>query len=201
MNIGLTSGSEILRRKVLRRPKYSNSEVVTFSLLTKEYGIDLNFYVLIGVPGETLANYKETLSLVRQSMPKMVFLSIFYPYLGTDLYSIAVERGLIHKDGLNSCAERSRAALDLPEFSRNRIRLEYVLFWYKVYRGYWPMSKIVVETMRGIINGSPRVWSTYGFLQKTIIFKWLKQLYNKRLANFDQSLQTSLDRQQFRYIE
>lgn len=203
MNIGLESGSEQLRREVLRRPKYSNAEFLRFAQLASEYGIDLNFYVLIGVPGETLADYRQTLSLVRQSMPKMVFLSIFYPYLGTDLYTIAAERGLIPRGGLDPAAERARAALDLPGFSRARIRLEYVLFWYKAFRGHWPMSKIMVETAIGLIKGSPHLWDAYLFLQeRSTVYKWLKRLYHKRAAGYiDHRSHTQPGEKEYRYTE
>jgi len=203
MNIGLESGSELLRRNVLRRPKYSNVEFLRFTRLAREYEIDLNFYVLIGVPGETLADYKETLALVRKAMPRMVFLSIFYPYLGTDLYTIAAEQGLISEEGLDTSAERARPALDLPGFSRARIRMEYILFWYKAYRGYWPLSKIFVETGRGIINGSPHAWKIYQYLQeRSRIFKWLKHFYHKRAGQYiDHRSRTQSGQKEYRYIE
>lgn len=161
LNIGLESGSERLRHDVLRRPKYTNAEFLQFCRLAREYGISVDLYVLIGIPGEKPADFRETIQLVRAARPKMVQLSIFYPYLGTDLATIALERGLVTRESLNPSLERARPALDLPTFSRRRVRLEYVLFWFKVYRGVWPISKIMAETVRGIIAGSPRLWSAY----------------------------------------
>src|SRR5262249_9415344 len=155
--IGLESGSERLRREVLRRPKYSNAEFVQFCRLAKEYDVNLDFYVLIGIPGETPADFRETVELVRATQPKMVQLSVFYPYLGTDLANITLERGLATREGLNPGLERTRPALNLPGFSRRRVRLEYVLFWFRVYQGIWPASRILAETVQAIIAGSPRL--------------------------------------------
>ena len=161
LNIGLESGSERLRRDVLRRPKYTNAEFLQFCRIAREYGVSVDLYVLIGIPGETPADFSETIQLVREARPKMVQLSVFYPYLGTDLANLALERGLVTRESLNPALERTRPALDLPAFSRRRVRLEYVLFWFKVYRGVWPARKILAETVQGIIAGSPRLWSTY----------------------------------------
>ena len=161
LNIGLESGSERLRREVLRRPKYTNAEFLQFCRLAREYGVALDFYVLIGIPGETPADFDETVRLVREAQPKMVQLSVFYPYLGTDLATAALERGLVTREGLNPALERTRPVLTLPTFSRRRVRLEYILFWFKVYRGAWPMSKILAETVQAIIAGSPRLWAAY----------------------------------------
>jgi hypothetical protein len=96
----------------------------------------------------------------------MVQLSVFYPYLGTDLANVALERGLVTRQSLNPSLERARTTLDLPTFSRRRVRLEYILFWYKVYRGVWPASRIMTETVQGIIAGSPRLWSAYTRLKE-----------------------------------
>ena len=161
LNIGLESGSERLRRDILRRPKYTNAEFLEFCRIAREFDVAVDLYVLIGIPGETPADFNETIRLVRAARPKMVQLSIFYPYLGTDLANVALERGLVTKQSLSPALERARPALDLPSFSRRRVRLEYVLFWFKVFRGVWPTRRILAETVQGIIAGSPALWATY----------------------------------------
>lgn len=144
-NIGLESGSEMLRNTTLRRPDYSNESFIKFCQIARENQIEVNAYVLLGLPGETIENYKETVDVVRKSMPARVFLSIFYPYAGTDLYDIAVNEGYLDADHLSTTAERSRPALNLPSFPRHRIMLEYYLFYYKAYRGIWPAHKIFIH--------------------------------------------------------
>jgi anaerobic magnesium-protoporphyrin IX monomethyl ester cyclase len=124
LNVGLESGSERVRKEVLRRPKYSNKELVAFCLMAKEYGISITLFALVGAPGETLLDFKDTVSVVRDIQPDSVYLSIFYPYIGTDLYRIAEEQGLIPSTGLDNRGERSKATLDLPGFPKNRVRRE-----------------------------------------------------------------------------
>jgi radical SAM superfamily enzyme YgiQ (UPF0313 family) len=186
LNIGLESGSERLRRDVLRRPKYSNAEFVQFCQLAKEYDVNLDFYVLIGIPGETPADFRETVQLVRETQPKMVQLSIFYPYLGTDLANIALERGLATREGLNPGLERTRPALNLPGFSRRRVRLEYVLFWYRAYRGIWPASRILAETVQAIIAGNPRLWMLYTRLREESPLVKRVRAVHRRLRDRDE---------------
>jgi hypothetical protein len=134
---------------------------------------------LIGIPGETPADFMETVQLVREAQPKMVQLSVFYPYLGTDLANVALERGLVTRESLNPALERARPALDLPTFSRRRVRLEYVLFWFKVYRGIWPARWIITETVQGIVAGSPRLWSAYTRLRdNSRVFGYVRAVYH-----------------------
>jgi len=183
LNIGLESGSERVRTEVLHRPRYSNKELLEFAGLAKEHGINLNWYVLIGLPGETLDDYRETVRICREGQPNQVNLSIFYPYVGTDLYSEAVEQGLITGDGLDTTAERARAILDLPGFPSRRIRREYILFWYKAYRGHWPPDKILAGTLRSLIGAYPRLYSTAKYLSThNRLFRYLRDRYAPRSA-------------------
>ncbi|MEC9376122.1 MAG: radical SAM protein, partial [Pseudomonadota bacterium] len=80
INIGLESGSERFRKDVLIRPKYTNDELVRFCKLAKDYDIKVIFFVLIGLPGETLKDYYETVKTARRAQPYTCYVSIFYPY-------------------------------------------------------------------------------------------------------------------------
>ena len=139
------------------------------------YKIKVIFFVLIGLPGETLNDYFETVKTARRAQPYTCYVSIFYPYLGTDLASNAISLGLIHPRDLvesdNSRAERSRAILELDGFSARRIRLEYIIFWFRVYFGYWPISKIIFQMTSSFIRAYPNLYSKMLFLRnKSLIF-------------------------------
>ena len=60
INIGLESGSERIRNEVLRRPRYSNEDIISFCTYAKEYDIRVTMFVMIGLPGESLADFRET---------------------------------------------------------------------------------------------------------------------------------------------
>ncbi len=161
LNIGLESGSQRLRKEVLRRPKYSNEELVEFTSLAADYGIETILYVLLGIPGETPGDYLETVRVARRIRPSFVFLSIFYPYVGTDLHELAHRQGYVADASHDASSERSRSILNLPTFSSVRIRLEYGLFWYRVYRGVWPWSRILRRMLEAWLEPHPRLRRAY----------------------------------------
>lgn len=199
LNIGLESGSERIRKELLFRPNYTNKELIQFTQMSKEYGINLYWYVLIGVPGETLADYYETVRVCREGQPKQVNLSIFYPYLGTDLCDVALEQGLVTREELNPTAERARAILDLPGFSSRQIRREYILFWFKVYRGHWSLDRILAGTARSFLAAYPRLYSMVKYLTThNRVFRSLRQRYAPRgdqfvLQDLEMSTPTRVD--------
>jgi radical SAM superfamily enzyme YgiQ (UPF0313 family) len=160
INIGLESGSERMRR-LLIRPKYTNEELIKFSKTAREYGIRVVFFVLLGLPEETIKDYMETIRVAREAQPYKCYVSIFYPYLGTDLATHAVRSGLVELSDLSPIAERGHSQLNLPEFSARRIRFEYIMFSWRVYRGHWPYKKVFAAMFGAFLAGHPDLYSTW----------------------------------------
>lgn len=143
INVGLESGSERVRREVLNR-NYSNDDVVRVTATARKFGLKVNFYNLIGVPGETEEDFRMTLDINRQCLPDKTFPHIFYPYPGTALYATCKAQGLLDK-GISAELERSLATLDLPGFSRSRIQEGHIWFRYNVYKGHRPALALLAE--------------------------------------------------------
>lgn len=161
VNVGLESGSERMRKDVLRRPKYTNSELIRFCRAANAKGIKIIYFVLIGLPGETIEDYMETIRVARESQPHTCYVSIFFPYLGTDLAKVAIDMGLISPNSLSPVGERSTARLDLEGFSSARIKFEYIVFWWRVYRGHWPLTKVLISMAASFLRGYPKAYSLY----------------------------------------
>ncbi len=159
INFGIESGSEQMRAEVLKRPKYSNEELITFSRLAAEYEIERNVFVLIGLPHERVKEFKETKKVTRDCQPTRAYLGIFYPYPGTVLYDIAAENKLFDPKAIGSTAERSRAYLKLPGFPAWRIYFEYITFNAYVFKGQIPTLQLFLMTVWFAVKTSPRLHS------------------------------------------
>jgi hypothetical protein len=147
----LESGSERVRRQILKRPRYTNKELINFCRTAREFGVASSLLVLMGVPGETFDDYLETVKVVRELQPEDVQLSIFYPYLGTDLYNVAVEQGVIPAGGTETSNERHRATLELPDFPKWRVQFEFLYFWYRAFKGHWSLDRIFLKIVRAFL--------------------------------------------------
>ena len=131
----------------------------------------------MGLPGETIKDYYETVKVARLAQPYHCYVSIFFPYLGTDLANTAIEMTLIDKEHLSPTGERSTAQLDLPGFSKRRIRFEYIIFSWRVYRGFWPTSKVVANVMASFLRAYPKMYSFYLYARNH--FSFIMELSNK----------------------
>ena len=153
LNIGLESGSERVRREVLKR-HYTNEDVLTVVALARRHGMRVFIYNMIGLPGESLHDHKETVRLNRQCQPDGHHTGIFFPYPGTELHATCVQSGLITGSSYVRM-ERRQPVMDLPTFSRSQIRRAYVWFNYHVYRGYRPLWNLLIHAAQVKIDSNP----------------------------------------------
>lgn len=144
INMGLESGSERVRREVLKR-NYTNDEFLGAAAMARRHGMMVNVYNLIGIPGETPGDHMETVRVNRLCQPDNLCTSIFFPYPGTELFRTCVQLGLIKDSVRAATRERRTAVLDLPGFSGRRIRRAYRLFGGRVYKGRFPWWKNILR--------------------------------------------------------
>lgn len=160
VNIGLESGSERVRRDILKRPVYSNQDLIEFCKMARENSIKINLFVLIGVPGETVDDFKQTVDCAKQCLPNDCMVSIFYPYPGTRLFDVAKDQKLIN-DKLDCKNERRKTILCMKDFPQWRIQYEYIMFHFKVFKDQMPVYKRVLYILRRFISMYPRLNSLY----------------------------------------
>lgn len=165
INIGLESGSERIRREILKRD-YSNRDFLDITAMARKAGLKVNIYNMIGIPGETYDDYMETVSLNRQCQPDNHTTGIFFPYPGTDLYDTCVREGFISIP-LDHRLERHQSLIDFPNFSKPQIQKAYTWFDYEVYKGYKPLWWILMKVLQTKIYSG----ITLHFLFRVII-RW-----------------------------
>ncbi|MDP6410415.1 MAG: radical SAM protein [Planctomycetota bacterium] len=119
LRIGIESGSERIRREVLKRYE-SNQDLLDTFADAQAAGLGIFAYNLIGIPGETPEDFMETVAINRSAVIARSYIGIFHPYPGTELATVCEERGIV-VPRLEDCAERFRARLGLPEFPDRQI--------------------------------------------------------------------------------
>jgi len=153
INIGLESGSERVRRDILKRD-YSNKDFMNVIAMARRYGLSIYVFNMIGLPGESLGDHMETVLLNRQCQPEGHYTGIFFPYPGTELYDICVKQDLL-KSADNAPMERRQPIISLPNFSKAQIQHAYTWFHYRVYKGYKPRWVILTQTIVTKVKSNP----------------------------------------------
>lgn len=96
IRMGIESANSYLREKVLKKG-ITNEQILNASRLIKKYGIMLQVYNIIGVPGETIETALETYELSKKIHPTYAWCSLMQPYPGTEIAEIAKKENLIEK--------------------------------------------------------------------------------------------------------
>ncbi|MBN2532437.1 MAG: B12-binding domain-containing radical SAM protein [Spirochaetales bacterium] len=178
ITIGLESGSERVRHDILKR-NYSNADIINTVKLARTYGLKIVLNNIIGIPGETIEDFQETVRINRICRPDHTNTFIFMPYPGTGLYETCRKMGLL-KGKLDTEMERRKATLDLPGFSRKQIQKSFIWFEYYIYRGYKPLYKILARVIRSKLQSRYSLNTLYRVLSRSGIMKKLI----KRLRGF-----------------
>jgi len=126
VEIGLESGSERIRESILKR-RYSNELFEHVLASARRNGIMVGVYALIGIPGETLIDFRETIEVIKRTKPDRTMLSIFEPYPGTELYEVSQDLGLLQEGSWDY--GRYESAINLPGFSKEQIQEQYSTFY------------------------------------------------------------------------
>jgi len=146
VNIGLESGSSRVRSGLLGR-NYDNEDVIRTVALAREHGLKVAFFNLMGIPGETPEDFRQTVDLNRRCQPDWTWNSIFYPYPGTKLHALCLDKNLIRNDSTPDM-ERRISVLNLPGFPKDKIERGYVWFEYMVYKGHRPLHSLLAGALR-----------------------------------------------------
>ncbi len=90
--IGIESGNENIRKKILER-NISNKQILTACKLLKKQGIKIVSQNMLGIPGDTLKDSFKTIFFNSKCKPDFPGFSIFQPYPKTILANYAIKNG------------------------------------------------------------------------------------------------------------
>ena len=105
--------------------------------LTRQAGIQILAYFMIGIPGQTEADVRQTFRLARELDPDVVHITILTPFPGTAIYRRALDEGVYPADHWAEFARSPRPGFQPPywtkELSREKLESLLVAFYKSFY--------------------------------------------------------------------
>jgi len=135
--IGIESGNEEYRRKVLNR-KMSNKQILDAVDNCRKVGIKVLTYNMVGMPFETKEMAQESLDFTKRIAPEYANFFTYIPMRGTKLYRTAEKAGLILSKKYYSSYEqesnsRARYTLNIKEHDQGMTNDEFNEIWQEIY--------------------------------------------------------------------
>ena len=106
----------------------SNNQIKKAFDIVKQANIKTFAYNMIGLPGETKETIMDTIRLNREIKPDKLFISIFFPYKGTDIYDLCKEKGILTNQNINCYFE------PVSTLNQDTIKKKEVEFYYRIFR-------------------------------------------------------------------
>ncbi len=117
VRIGVESGSERVRRRVLGRP-FSDEIIASAVSVLQSRGVNVLAFFMLALPGETEKEVFETFRAAAALRPDALQFSVFWPYPGTTLHDQVVAEGLFDPRGQYRGNYLSDSPLAWPEDRR-----------------------------------------------------------------------------------
>jgi anaerobic magnesium-protoporphyrin IX monomethyl ester cyclase len=141
---GIETGSDAILKNVKKGGFHTVEQSRKAVAWTREAGIQVWAYFIIGLPGESRDTVRETISLAKSLPADIINFGVGAPYPGTELYREAKKNGWLESDFWEDFDQNYSAILSFPDFSSDdtmkSIRRGY-LEWYLRPRGLWAFLK------------------------------------------------------------
>lgn len=106
IHFGIESGNEKVRKTIVNKGNFSNGQIKKIFSLCHKFKIKVGGYFMIGHPGETKQDLRDTQDLILNSDIDLLGLSIPTPFPGSKLFDIAKERGIISEEIMDKFAQK-----------------------------------------------------------------------------------------------
>lgn len=148
ISYGIESGNQDVLNVLRKGITLEQSEKAV--KLTHDVGIMTVGYYMIGTPDETPENIKETIEFAKRLDTDFVQFSICTPIPGSDLYDMAIRRGMKPNEWKNSVyvAEKEE---NKPFLLTDKMTAKELLDWYSIaYKEYYLRPQYILKALKRI---------------------------------------------------
>lgn len=160
LKFGVESGSERVRREVLRR---SMSDAAIYKAFEAAHaaGLHTSAFIMIGLPLEERVDLQATIQMLARLEPGRFRWAVFYPFPGTDIYDLCQRKGLIDQrkmEDLDNFYEASPLRLD-PAHDLFIRKLQRALHWFVNKETSFDSAPLYLERAAEIEGLTEEEWS------------------------------------------
>lgn len=168
VRIGIESGNDRIRMETLRKNVTRDQIIKAFRLLRRS-GILSYSFNMVGLPGESPMEIEETIRLNRTARPDEVFCSVFYPFPGTQLRTLCIEKGWYTGRPVKSYFE-NEYALEQPTITARQ-----VIYYHNIFPDLvkWPWADWIIRLMGRIpVTRNKTLWNAFRRLRAKVNESW-----------------------------
>ncbi|MDH3229233.1 MAG: B12-binding domain-containing radical SAM protein [Alphaproteobacteria bacterium] len=145
IHYGVESGNDRMLRTIRKNTDVARIKAAV--KLTKEAGMEVLTYFIIGQQTETASDIQDSMALARELKPNYAHFTVFCPYPGTEIYAKGLESGIIKEDVWAKFAQDPSAGFELPVWEEIFTRQELREMLVKCYKSFYLRPKYVLGNL------------------------------------------------------
>jgi len=129
VSLAIESGNQDVLKRLMRKP-VNLKKVGPLTRMIRDIGIEVRGFFILGFPGETKSNMRETIDLARSLELDWAYFFIFSPLPHTAIYRSCIEKGYLKKGQFDPMLSFHQPMVRTPDFSPDdvaEIREEAIL--------------------------------------------------------------------------
>ncbi|MEK6799719.1 MAG: radical SAM protein [Planctomycetota bacterium] len=145
IHYGVECGSDRMLKVIKKNATVAKVREVVAQ--TKNVGMEVLCYFIIGQQTETASDIADTMRLARELDPNYVHFTIFCPYPGTEIYAQGLESGVIREDVWRKFAENPADGFQLPVWEENFTRQQLREMLVKCYKSFYLRPRYIARNL------------------------------------------------------
>jgi anaerobic magnesium-protoporphyrin IX monomethyl ester cyclase len=145
VNYGIESGSQKIINNIKKGIKLEKAKHIIRK--TKAAGLDVYCFFMIGLPGETMSDIKQTIKFVKETKPDFAQFSVTTIEPGTELYNMALNTGIIKYDVWREFALNPKANFISPVWTENFDSQELYNILSSMYKRYYLSPRFIIRNV------------------------------------------------------
>jgi radical SAM superfamily enzyme YgiQ (UPF0313 family) len=147
IHFGIESGSNKTLQTI--KKAINTDQAIEAVALAKKHGIQVLTYFMLGLPGETIEDMRETIRFAKKLDPDYATFSVTVPYAGTEMYTDGLKQGVIPHDYWLDFARAPTPNFVVPYFWEEHLNKEQLLsIRDEATRGFYFRPKYVLKQLR-----------------------------------------------------
>jgi anaerobic magnesium-protoporphyrin IX monomethyl ester cyclase len=125
IHFGVESGSNKTLETI--KKAINTDQAIEAVRLARKHGIQVLTYFMLGLPGETLEDMRETVRFAKKLDPDYATFSVTVPYAGTEIYTEGLKQGVIPHDYWLDFAKKPTPNFVVPYFWEEHLNKEQLI--------------------------------------------------------------------------
>jgi anaerobic magnesium-protoporphyrin IX monomethyl ester cyclase len=147
IHFGVESGSNKTLQTI--KKAINTDQAIEAVRLAKQHGIQVLTYFMLGLPGETLEDMRETIRFAKRLDPDYATFSVTVPYAGTEIYADALAQGVIPHDYWLDFAKEPTPNFVVPYFWEEHLnKAQLIDIRDEATRSFYFRPKYVLKQLR-----------------------------------------------------